>query len=158
VYSELGQELHLVFEQGGERYALSIEGVQEVLEPMPLGFVPQAPKPCLGVLAHHGLVVAVLDASVVFDESGAKGGPARGKGPLTRFILVSYGDYRFALQVDRIDRIGPLQSAFQPAGGTTGQGGTRWVEGVYPEPDGIVNKVSLEALAEEIDRLFQQPS
>lgn len=148
----LDDELHLVFIQGGEKYAVGLGGVNEVIEPVPFGFVPQAPPVCLGVLAHHGHALAVIDGAGLLGGASRGGSPV---GPLTRLVILSYGEYRFALRVDRIDRIGPMTAGLQPALRGEGTSEGRWLEGVFPEPDGVINKVNTEALVEEIDRYFQ---
>ena len=156
---DLRDELFLIFTQSGERYALHLKQVDEVLEMPLMEFVPRAPSQCLGAIPHHGQVLAVVDAASVLDapaseSAGGQGVSTMTPGSLTRLVVLSYGDCRFALQVDRVDRISPLASKQRPPG--SGEGETaKWLEGVYPEPDGIVNKIDTAVLVETIDRIFQ---
>lgn len=151
------KELYLVFAQGDERYAMTLQSVDEVLEQQPLGFVPQAPQGCLGALVHKGQVVAVLDSACILNPQGRNGTPAApDEGPLTRLILVGYGESRFALRVDRVLRIAPLTSAPRaPMEGET-RGDETWLGGVSVEPDGLLNLIDPAALAETVDRVFQR--
>lgn len=155
---DLRDELYLIFTQSGERYALHLKQVDEVLEMPQLEFVPQAPESCLGAISHQGQVLAVLDAAGVLDApaSGSEPEPPTSalSGALTRLVVLSYGDCKFALQVDRVDRISPLASK-QRAAGNGDEEAAKWLEGVYPEPDGIVNKINTAVLVETIDRIFQ---
>ncbi len=52
---------YLVFEVGGERFALAVAGVREVLEMVPLTQLPDMPTPAAGVLNLRGSAVAVFD-------------------------------------------------------------------------------------------------
>lgn len=157
--SDLRDELFLIFTQSGERYALHLKQVDEVLEMPRLEFVPRSPSQCLGAIPHHGQVLAVVDAASVLDAPGqgsqsGQDGPRVLSGSLTRLVVLSYGDCTFALQVDRVDRISPLSSKQRAAGGGEEEA-AKWLEGVYPEPDGIVNKINTAVLVETIDRIFQ---
>ena len=152
---DLNDELYLIFTQSGERYALLLKQVDEVLELPRLEFVPRAPVECLGAIPHKGQVLGVIDAGHVLDSPSQRvrnGG--KGAGALTRLVVLSYGECRFALQVDRVDRISVLASKQRQAGLEDGEN-AKWLEGVYPEPDGIVNKINTAALVETIDRIFQ---
>ncbi|MEW6777116.1 MAG: chemotaxis protein CheW [Bdellovibrionota bacterium] len=149
----------VIFREGTERYALALDGVDEVLDPKPISFVPQAPAPCLGVVVHQGLILPVFDVGVLLSEVEGEGSGAPepvGTGALTRLIVLSYADFRLALQVDRVERIAPLTGAPQPV--EAGSRGTaeRYLDAVFVEPDGVVTRVNTSALVEGIDRLFER--
>ena len=150
-----GSDLYLVFTQGGSRYALPLAGVDEVLDPPPLGFVPQAPAACLGVIVRQGQVLAVLDAGEILSAGGG-GEPRRAEGPLTRLIVLSYSDMKVVLRVDRVDRIAPLTGETRPTAAAPGPAGPGLVECACSEPDGLVLRLNTPALASEIDRVFQR--
>ena len=52
---------YLSFELGGESYALEVERVEVVLEPMPITRVPKAPAHLRGVINYRGTVIPVAD-------------------------------------------------------------------------------------------------
>ena len=58
--AEVGRE-HLLFELGGERYALDILGVQEIIGIVPTVPVPQSPPDLVGVIDLRGRVVPIVD-------------------------------------------------------------------------------------------------
>ena len=149
-----GSDLYLLFSQGGGRYALPLAGVDEVLEPPALAFVPQAPVACLGVIVRHGRVLAVMDAGELLASGDGALSPE--EGPLTRLIVLSYSDMKVALRVDRVDRIAPLTGETRPTAAAPGPAGPGLVECACAEPDGLVLRLNTPALASEIDRVFQR--
>ncbi len=53
---------HVVFRAGGERYALPLEAVSEVVPPAPpFAHVPRTAAPVLGAMSLRGRVVAVVE-------------------------------------------------------------------------------------------------
>lgn len=70
---------YLSFELGGESYALEVERVEVVLEPMPITRVPKAPAHLRGVINYRGTVIPVADLRSRF--GGLAQGPAEGQAP-----------------------------------------------------------------------------
>ena len=58
--AEVGRE-HLLFELGGERYALDILSVQEIIGMVTTVPVPQSPPDLVGVIDLRGRVVPIVD-------------------------------------------------------------------------------------------------
>lgn len=96
---------YLSFELGGESYALEVERVEVVLEPMPITRVPKAPAHLRGVINYRGTVIPVADLRSRFGglaqelaeaEALGRGGPvaAESEGePEGKGIVVLHIDY-----------------------------------------------------------------
>ena len=78
--------LCLLFEIGGDRYALEATNVVEVLPLVDLTRIPQAPAEVAGVCNYRGAPLPVIDISQL-----ANGSPARPR-LSTRIIVVEYDD------------------------------------------------------------------
>lgn len=77
-------KLFLVFQVGGQRFALAAVDVAEVLPMLPLKPIARSPHWVAGVFAHRGHVVPVIDvAALTFDQ------PATRR-TSTRLVLVHY--------------------------------------------------------------------
>lgn len=88
--------LFLLFQIGGERYALDVAGVLEVVPCVPLQRVAYAPVSIAGLLDYHGTPVPVLDLHAL--ATGERAGMRFG----TRLILVRAGPERMlALLAER---------------------------------------------------------
>lgn len=78
--------LFLVFQVGGERYALEASKVVEVVPFVTLRRLPQAPRGVAGLFSYHGRPVPVVDLS-----EWLTGQPAREQ-LSTRILVVNYLD------------------------------------------------------------------
>ena len=78
--------LFILFQLGGDRYALDAAQVAEVLPLVQVKKIPQAPAGVAGVFTYRGAPVPVLDLSEL-----ALGRPARER-LSTRLLLVHYAD------------------------------------------------------------------
>ena len=78
--------LFILFQLGGDRYALDAAQVAEVLPLVQVKKIPRAPAGGAGVFTYHGAPVPVLDLSEL-----ALGRPARAR-LSTRLLLVHYPD------------------------------------------------------------------
>jgi chemotaxis-related protein WspB len=76
--------LFLLFRIGNERYALAATDVAEVLPRLQLKPIAQTPHWVVGVFAHHGVVVPVIDLCAL-----TFGHPAQAR-TSTRLVLVNY--------------------------------------------------------------------
>ena len=77
-------KLFLVFQAGGQRFAVAAVEVSEVLPVLPLKPIARAPAWVAGVFAHRGQVVPVIDiGALAFDQ------PATPR-TSTRLVLVHY--------------------------------------------------------------------
>lgn len=77
-------KLFLVFQVGGQRFALAAVEVAQILPLLPLKPIPRAPEWVAGIFAHRGQVVPVIDiGALTFDR------PAVAR-TSTRLVLVHY--------------------------------------------------------------------
>ena len=86
----------VVWTVGGRRYAFPLEAVVEVVRPLWVTPVPEAPEHVLGVIQFRQAVVPVFDLRARFD---------RGPSPLmyrNRFIVVRVGERPVAFAVDDV--------------------------------------------------------
>jgi len=93
----------IIFTIGGDRYAIELRWIREVVT---LGFVtnvPTAPPALAGVCNLHGAILPVLDVAVLLDN--VAGLPARqGDGAL----VVEAEGQMCALRVDQVDHVASL--------------------------------------------------
>src|SRR3954469_6682553 len=99
---------HLVFACGESLYAVPADRAQEVVSLPVLTRVPGAPSHLLGVFAHRGEVIPVIDL-------GALTGVAH-EGKLRRAVLVRVSRGGLALTATRVAGVSVLQGSFDPLG------------------------------------------
>ncbi len=87
----------LAFGVGGERYAVRVEEVSQVLEARGLHALPGAPRWLLGALIARSRVVPVLDLRHLL------GLGAGGMSDLTRVVVVEQGGESFGLAVEVLE-------------------------------------------------------
>jgi chemotaxis signal transduction protein len=106
----------IIFTVGGDRYAIELRWIREVVT---LGFVtnvPTAPPALGGVCNLHGAILPVLDVAVLLDN--APGLPARqGDGAL----VVEAEGQMCALRVDQVDHVASLHETDGEMFDTTGR-------------------------------------
>jgi purine-binding chemotaxis protein CheW len=86
----------LGFVVGGERYALPLSSIREILRPLPLTEVPRAPSGVMGVVSVRGTVTTLIDLRVrlrVHAETPAA---------TNRILLVDQGSELIGLFVDAV--------------------------------------------------------
>jgi purine-binding chemotaxis protein CheW len=87
----------LAFRVGGERYAVRIEEVDEVLEVRGVSALLGAPRHVLGAVAARARVILVLDLRALL---GLEGG---GLSDLLRIVAVGHGDDLFGIAVEEVE-------------------------------------------------------
>jgi purine-binding chemotaxis protein CheW len=105
------QKGHLVFACGESLYAVPAERAAEVVSLPALTRVPGAPPHLLGVFAHRGEVIPVIDIGLLV---GAKGESAT-----RRAVLVRVPRGSLALTAGRVAGVSALTGSMEPMG-TTG--------------------------------------
>ncbi len=99
---------HLVFACGDSLYAVPAERAQEVVSLPALTRVPGAPPHLLGVFAHRGEVIPVIDLAHL---TGARVTEAS-----RRAVLVRVARGGLALTATRVSGVSVLQGPFDPMG------------------------------------------
>ncbi len=87
----------IVFTLGGERYALGLREVAEVMEPPPIYPIPHAPPYYAGIINVHGTLVAALDLAMFFGAGEV--------GMRQKFLVLDRSIASLALCVDAIEDI-----------------------------------------------------
>lgn len=133
---------HVVFRVAGERYALPLDAVREVVLPHPpFARVPRASEAVRGVMNLRGRVVAVVDLAPLV---GLAPQPlAAGQGHV---IVLDRDKRSLGLLIGAVLGVEPLA----PAEGAVGA----LVRGVTASRDGAVTVLAPDALAAEAAALF----
>lgn len=91
-----GRGIAVVWTVGGRRYAFPLEAVIEVVRPLWVTPVPDAPEHVLGVIQLRQAVVPVFDLRARFDRTQSD------FMYMNRFVIVRVGDRSVALVVDEV--------------------------------------------------------
>jgi len=93
---ELGTRALLGFIVGGERYALPLSSIREILRPLPLTEVPRAPASVMGVVSVRGTVTTLVDLRKRLNVAAAE------PGVTNRILLCDQGSEVIGLFVDAV--------------------------------------------------------
>ncbi len=137
---EAGGQL-VIFGLDGERLALPMAAVREIVRTLPLGPVPRAPDCLLGLANLRGRVLPVLDLRRLL------GAPAREPDEAARILVIEHGGSRMGLLVDRVLRV-VATGAEAVAGGARAGGllGSAALAGVVRAGGELVQVLDLDAL------------
>lgn len=144
--------LYLQFRMGGDRYALDVHEVVEVLPLRQMKQVPEAPPWVAGVFVHRGVAVPALDLGVL-----AFGQPAQAR-TSTRLVLVDYplqGRTRWLglILEQATDTLRCRPDEFRDYG--LEQGGARYLGPVYQDREGLVQRIRVaDLLPDEVRALL----
>jgi purine-binding chemotaxis protein CheW len=129
---------HLVFVCGTTLYAVPSETAAEVVNVPTLTRVPGSPVHVLGVFAHRGEVLPVIDLAQL---TGLKRDPAA----LKRAVVVRVAQGAVALTASRVNGVATLTGTFDRLGSSGVQSHLR---GPATSPDGSVAVIDPEGLVE----------
>jgi purine-binding chemotaxis protein CheW len=121
----------LVFEVGGQRYALPTADVRELVRAVAITPLPGAPAVIEGVVDVRGCVLAVLDVRARFRL------PPKALDPSDHFIVASAGPRGVILRVDRATHLALVDEASVQLPETLGPGAA-YLAGVARLEDGLV--------------------
>ncbi len=116
----------LVFRVGGERFAVSLPAVAEVIESPELQRMPDAPEHVRGVATLRGELLSVYDPLALLGASGASAPVDAGEAPGGGATLVfkRAGGHRVGLAVDDVyDTITIAESELRGVPGSDGSDG-----------------------------------
>lgn len=100
---------HLVFACGGSLYGVAAERASEVVTLPPLTRVPGAPGHLLGVFAHRGEVIPVIDLPRLL-------GHADGGAQWRRAVLVRVPQGALAITASKVAGVSQLPTGLSPLG------------------------------------------
>lgn len=133
---------HVVFRVAGERYAIPLESVREVVVPQPpFARVPRAPEAVRGVMNLRGRVVAVVDLAQLVGLT-----PQRLDGAAGQVLILDHGKRALGFLIAGV--LG-VEALLPPEGAAPGL-----VRGVAAATGGAVTLLGADALAGEAERLF----
>jgi purine-binding chemotaxis protein CheW len=121
----------LVFEVGGQKYALPTADVRELVRAVAITPLPGAPSVIEGVVDVRGCVLAVLDVRARFRL------PPKALDPSDHFIVASAGPRGVILRVDRATHLALVDEASVQPPETLGPGAA-YVAGVARLEGGLV--------------------
>lgn len=98
--TEYGAEKFISFELGGRLCCVAAGGVAEVIQPMPVSPVPNSPGWLLGLIAHRGDPVAVIDPAIIEKPAVEN----RGKAKVIIF-RPRPNENQFALPIDSLHEV-----------------------------------------------------
>src|SRR6478735_8601415 len=121
------------FTVGDVRYAVPIDHVREIVNPLPLTELPHAPPTISGVADHRGEIVPVVELRVRF------GLPKLFDPRRAKWILIDVTGRGVALCVDRVTEVfGTLGADLKPAPALGGGDDVRGIAGVVSRDGGLV--------------------
>lgn len=121
----------LVFDLGGQRYALRCSEVRELVRAVTVVPLPRAPAIIQGIIDVRGAVVPVLDIRARF------GLPSRAATHTEHLILAWAGKRLVAVRTDRALALAQLRASDVEDAAGLGTG-VEYVAGVAKLPDGLV--------------------
>jgi len=116
------QRRFLLFRIGKSRYAIALQDVTEVRDPLPEFPIPRAPDFLRGVVNIHGTLVPVLDQPLFLGQKQAL--------PCGELLVLNRADVALALSVERVEKI-VTESAIlgeEPEAGETAVSTTLFLE------------------------------
>lgn len=144
--------LYLQFHLGGQRFALDVREVIEVLPRRPLKPIAQAPAWVSGILAHRGQLVPVIDlCALSFGEPAAQR-------TSTRLVLVRYrGEHVLGLVLEQATETLRCQpEEFQPYG--LDNGDARYLGPVRQDARGLLQRIEVDDLLTDAVRQVLFPA
>ncbi|MBZ0294809.1 MAG: chemotaxis protein CheW, partial [Anaerolineae bacterium] len=134
--TDVTQRALLTFRLGTQLYALMIEDVVEVAPMVELVTVVDAPPALLGLANRRGEVLPMIDLRAIFHHEST---PINA---LTLFIVAARESHKIGLVVDSVHQVEyvGVQGLVQP------QASAKYLRGVIPDGDRLIQIVSLPAL------------
>ena len=149
--------LLLLFQVGGDRYALDVRRVVEVIPLLQMQRIPRAPKGVSGLFNYRGRPVVAVDLAELM-----LGRPA-GERLSTRIVVVEFPDGRGAVRqigliVEQATDLVRKEGAELAEPGS-GSGGAPFLGAVELDRDGVIQRIHAEHLIPEHIReaLFAEP-
>ena len=133
---------HVVFRVAGERFAIPLAAVREVVVPQPpFARVPRSSDAVRGVMNLRGRVVAVVDLAALVGLA-----PQPLEGASGQVLILDHGRRALGFLIAGVVGVEALEA---PEGAAPG-----FVRGVAAAASGAVTLLGADALASEAERLF----
>jgi purine-binding chemotaxis protein CheW len=136
------------FQVGSVAYAVDIQRVHEIINPLPLVQLPHAPDSVLGVADHRGEVIPVIDLRVRF------GLPTTELTRRTKWLIVATRSGKAGLVVDGVTEVfgaGPADARSVPKLGRGDE--TRGLAAVFAYEGGLVFVIDGDRVAAPAEAL-----
>lgn len=140
-----GSFMALTFELNGERFAVEVANVHEVIDPLPLTIVPNADPFAPGLINARGAVVPVLDLQHRLGFS------RREQTPDTRFVVLEAeldeDRTKFAIIADSVHEVVEIEeSRIQPAPELGMKWQPEFIRGIAQKDDGLLIFLNKETI------------
>ncbi len=134
---------HVLFRVAGERFAIPLAAVREVVVPQPpFARVPRASEAVRGVMNLRGRVVAVVDLAALVGLA-----PQPLEGAVGQVLILEHGRRALGFLIGGVIGVEAITPSEEAAPGL--------IRGVAPAANGAaVTLLAAEALASEAERLF----
>lgn len=135
----------LTFDLNGERFAISVKHVQEVIDPLEMTHVPNADPFAPGLINVRGAVVPVLNVQYRL------GMEASAQTPDTRFVVIEAGSYdertTFAIVADSVHEVLEVEPAqIHPAPALGLKWPSAFIHGIIQAADGMIIFLDTETI------------
>ncbi len=131
----------VTFYLDGEKYAVNVEHVREVLKNTAISPVPGAPFFVLGVINLRGNIVTVIDAHKRFSLAPADHSDS------TRIVVVEMSGQLMGMVVDKVDEVVILkESEIDLAPNVGNDESSKFIKGVTKRGEELIILVDLEKL------------
>ena len=136
------------FTVGDVHYAIAIDRVREIVNPLEITSLPYTPPEIAGVADHRGEVVPVIDLRVRFNL------PPKSEERGTKWILVALGDRIVGLIVDAVTEVfGPRNEDIRPTPEVGGNRDMRGISGVAKHDGKLIFVLDTQRFLELVDAL-----
>ncbi|MGH7273525.1 MAG: chemotaxis protein CheW, partial [Nitrospiria bacterium] len=132
------QEL-LAFVVSGEEYAVDIMMIKEIIRPIPITYVPRAPRDVKGIISLRGTIVPIFDLPC---RLGLKD-TVHGK--MSRIIVISLGTGLMGFMVDSVTEVVKIkESGIEPPPSTLIGGSAKCIRGIGRFKDRMIIILDVE--------------
>ncbi len=136
-----GSKRFIIFSVQGERYALDLQDVAEVMEPPPTYPIPRAPHFLAGIVNFHGTLVAALDLAMFL---GAEPG-----GPGEKILVLDRSIANLAFCVDMVENIVSEESVLDEM-----EGSDAMTASLLTMADGEVKVLAVRNILEKLETVI----
>jgi len=131
---------YIVIGLEGEKYAISVAEVQEIIKPQPITEVP-CDKPFVkGVINLRGKIVPVIGLGVRFGLGEA------GESRSSRIVIVNTGEEDIGIAVDGVEQATSFEEILPPASGGTPTAGRDFLSGIGRLEGKLISVLDLKAV------------